>query len=49
MKTLIIIAGLTGVGKSYIAKKIKTEIKNSYYFDSDLFAKNYMKKKQTYF
>lgn len=43
MKTLIIIAGLPGTGKSYLSRIVKKRLKNCLYFDSDLFAKNYFK------
>ena len=42
-KTLIITAGLPGVGKSYLLRLIKSKLK-CYYFDSDLFSKLYAKK-----
>ncbi len=43
MKRLIITAGLPGVGKSCLLRLIKKKIK-CYYFDSDLFSKQYAKK-----
>jgi tRNA uridine 5-carbamoylmethylation protein Kti12 len=43
MKQLIILAGLPATGKSYTARLLNTRIKNSLYFDSDLFSKNYAK------
>ena len=45
MSTLIIIAGLPGVGKSHTARLLKKSLPKAYYFDSDLFAKNYAKAK----
>jgi predicted kinase len=42
MKTLILLAGLPGVGKSHIARILSQELK-SYYFDSDKFSKNLFK------
>jgi len=42
-KTLIITAGLPGVGKSHLLRLIKKKLK-CHYFDSDLFAKKYIKK-----
>jgi tRNA uridine 5-carbamoylmethylation protein Kti12 len=42
MKKLVILAGLPGVGKSYTARILEKKIKNSFYFDSDLFSKNYI-------
>ena len=44
MKTLIILGGLPGVGKSYCSKILKNKISNCLYFDSDLFAKKYVEK-----
>ena len=41
MATLIILAGLPGVGKTYAGKIIHNNI-NSYFFDSDKFAKKYL-------
>ena len=43
MKKLIICAGLPGSGKSYLAKKLVKKLKKVLYFDSDAFAKNYLK------
>ena len=42
MKTLIILAGLPGVGKSYCARILKNKLRNCLYFDSDLFSKEYI-------
>ena len=42
MKTLIILAGLPASGKSYLARIIKNKLPSCLYFDSDLFAKNYL-------
>ncbi len=43
MKTLILTAGLPGTGKSYVAQTLKKLLQkarfNTYYFDSDYFAK----------
>ncbi len=39
MSTLVIVAGLPGSGKSYACRALKQLLPNSYYFDSDLFAK----------
>ncbi|MAG48100.1 hypothetical protein CL617_05845 [archaeon] len=44
MNSLIILAGLPAVGKSYTARLLKNKLKNSLYFDSDLFAKKYSEK-----
>jgi tRNA uridine 5-carbamoylmethylation protein Kti12 len=49
MKKLIILAGLPGVGKSYIAKELKRNIRNLFYFDSDLFSKKYTQKNKINF
>lgn len=43
-KTLLIVGGLPGVGKSYICRLLDKKLKKSLYFDSDLFSKNYTKK-----
>jgi len=45
MKTLIVLAGLPGVGKSHACSILKKRLKNCYYFDSDLFAKIRLKKR----
>jgi len=42
---LIICAGLPGSGKSYLARRLVKRLRKCLYFDSDLFAKNYMKGK----
>ena len=42
MKTLIIIAGLPGTGKSYLARILVKKLSRTLYFDSDKFAKNYL-------
>ena len=42
MKTLIIIAGLPGSGKSYLARILVKKLSRTLYFDSDKFAKNYL-------
>lgn len=46
MKTLIIIAGLPGVGKSFACRILKKKLKTCLYFDSDLFAKKYAEKRR---
>ena len=42
MKTLIIVGGLSGVGKSYTARMLHSMLENANYFDSDLFAKEFI-------
>ncbi len=42
MKTLIIVGGLSGVGKSYAARMLHNMLENTNYFDSDLFAKQFI-------
>ena len=46
MKTLIIVAGLPGVGKSHICRLLKKRIKGLFYFDSDLFGKRAFEKRK---
>lgn len=45
MKTLIILAGLPGTGKSYACRILKKKLPRAHYFDSDLFAKKYSDKR----
>ena len=49
MKTLVLFAGLPGVGKSYIARLLGKKLKHGFYFDSDLFAKESMNKEKISF
>jgi adenylate kinase family enzyme len=49
MKTLVLFAGLSGAGKSYIARRLDKKLKHGFYFDSDLFAKESMQKQKISF
>jgi predicted kinase len=43
-KTLIVVAGLPGAGKSHVSRILKRKIAGSLYFDSDLYSKLFMQK-----
>jgi predicted kinase len=46
MKTLIIVGGLPGVGKSFVARMLASKLKQALYFDSDFFAKQLFDEKR---
>ncbi len=43
MKTMILLVGFPGVGKSHVARILDKKLKHALYFDSDLFSKIYMR------